>query len=669
MYLAKLESRLRDSLARFYDARPKRLVTQDRLLFGIKDRYERHKKTLDALYCTHHQCKALDTEFAKPAPKIRGPEEKAAVGERVAGPKINVGPADVLKAFADLERRVKTKPGLIEQIRERSFPAGKQAQLEWALAYAPKADHLNDPLWSVATNDSSPALVAYVHGVVAACRAGLKVDSLLENRIVKAQRVLYEQIAADPTLYAKLEHLPFPVTEREQLIWAIGVLVSSWDPDRHPIVMSDSKAAALVALSAGVLAKKANNETSVEVLSERRTMTVDGDTRVFSIHQPPGVRPPGGWPTVVFFHGSYGGYAPEQSPDYQALNAIADQHGFQVVYPVGSPQDRADLIKTGRGMLNWDPIGAGPGGANDRFVHELINSLINQGEIDKTRVFVAGHSQGGFYTSNLLASYPQCFAAAAIFGAGAGSVASRASFDKASRKTPLFLHTGADDIHLPMANDLALKLQAEGYGSSLKFARPPNRGHELLPSDFEKMFAWFAEHPSQASSPLGTLDGKIGEAITGQVYRAYIDLLEPPDFVANDPEALETMRAIAEHPFFDIDGDPNRLSADEWRLAAYRLAGWPASMQQAISDLRRYFVVVPPPDDARVDLDNLPSKIAANQGALAALQHISATPALDLDGYPRIVSERELKSAEEYAAALPPKVRDGLKELRALLAQ
>lgn len=673
MLFQKLETKLRSALSSAVQAElnaPKqRIVTADRLLYGVHDRYERRMQALGTA-CGKTPCVvAASQPSLQKAPAVRGPEEAASPGDVVRGPKIEAGPGDVLKAFADLERRVKQKPDLLEQLRAKPFPVkGKAAQLDWALAYAPLADRTSDPLWSVATNDASPALVAYVHGVVAARRAGLAVDAKLEKRIEDAQLALYQRIAQDPSIYQKLEVMPFPVTEREQLIWAVGILLASWDPDQHPVVMTNPKAQALVSLAAGVLAKKANNDTEIIVRSERRTMTVDGDTRVYAVHTPPGPRPAGGWPAVVFFHGSYGGYAPEQSPDYQALNAIADQQGFQVVYPVGSPQDRADLIKTGRGMLNWDPVGAGPGGANDRFVHELLSSLIEKGEIDRTRVFVSGHSQGGFYVSNLIATYPNAFAGAAIFGAGAGSIASRASFGALPRKTPLFLHAGTADIHLPMANDLALALQAGGYGKLLKFVRPADRGHELLPGDFQKMFSWFSEHEPLEASELGTLDGKTGITPEQPVYRASIDLVNPPEELAADPIALQVMHAIAEHPFFDLDGDASKLSADEWRLAAYRLEGWPASMQQAITDLRRWFVLAPPPPDALLDLEALPAKVVKNASAVAALQHIARTPALDFDGYPHIVSERELAEAEKYAMQLPEKVRAGLIELRKLVA-
>lgn len=603
-------------------------------------------------------------------PKTRGPEEPAKVGELVRGPPIELRPADVLKASVDLERRALTDPGLKDRLRKRPFPSSGSAQLEWALAYAPHADRLSDPLWLVATNDAAPALVAYVRGILAARKVGLVVDHALERRIVRERTDLYRRIAEDSSLYASLENAPFPQDPTQRIAWAIGVLLASWDPRHHADVRDHPEARAWIDLAAGVLAKTANNETSTEILAERRTIEVDGDVRVYAVHTPQAPRPPGGWPTLLFFHGSYGGYAPEQSPDYQAVNALADQHGFQVIYPVGTPQDRADLLRTGRGMLNWDPIGAGPDGANDRFVMQLLAQQIAAGAVDRTRVFAAGHSQGGFYVSNLITAYPRAFAGAAMFGAGAGSIAERVRLSELSRMTPLFLHAGSSDIHLPLANDFALKLQAAGHGSALRFVRPPGRGHELAPVDFERMFEQFGKTPSFEPSLLGTLDGSVADApISGEIFRSFIDLSKPPEVLAQDPDALEMMRDLAKNSMLDLDGDDTRLTADEWRLALYHLAGWPSELQRRVADLRRYFVVAPPPSDVAFDLDRLPEKVAGDADARAALDHIANTPALDLDGYPALVSHRELNTAERYKDQMPEGVQRGLLALRAALAR
>ncbi len=605
------------------------------------------------------------TAPSRPArPRMRGPESPAAVGDRVRGPRIGLSPSDVIQGSRALDLRAQADPELLARIRRAPFPAKKADQLEWALAYAPHVDRLRDPLWTQAGDDAAPALVAYVRGVLAGRRAGIALGADLDGAVAQAQLHLYQRIGEDPEVFVGLETAPYPATAARaaKLEWAIGVLVSSWDPAAHPVVKKDPEARAMIDLAAGVLAKRANDETEVEVRSARRTLTVDGDTRVYAVHTPPGPRPEGGWPTVMFFHGSYGGYAPEQSPDYQATNALADAHGYQVVYPVGTPQDRADLLRTGRGMLNWDPVGAGPGGSNDRFVHALLGQV----DADPTRVFAAGHSQGGFYVSNLIASYPRTFAGAAILGAGAGSVASMTNHGALSRKTPVYLRTGEQDIHRPATEALAHTLDAAGWGTALRVATPPLRGHEVLGEDLSAMLAFFAEQPALVDGDAGTLDGTQSEIPPGALpFLPSIDLASPPAALAADGPALATMQMLATHPLIDTDGDSERLTSDEWRLALYYLDSFGEEERGAIADLRKYFVVTPPPADLLFDVARLPPAIKGDAQAMAAIRYLGRTPALDLDGYPCVVSERELAAAEKYAAQLPAEVRAGVEKLRA----
>ncbi|MFO0723543.1 MAG: PHB depolymerase family esterase [Myxococcota bacterium] len=601
----------------------------------------------------------------KAAPHVRRPEEAAQVGDKVRGPKVQVRAAEVLDALHALELAEASEPTLRASLSRQPFPKGKDAQLAWAIAHADHIQSLSDPLWLTAKNDAAPAMVAYVRGVLAARKMGVVLTADLEAQIRTEQLAVYKEIATKPGLFDTLESAPFPAEAGPRVRWAIGVLVSSWDPSNHPAVKASPIARAFVDLVAGVLAKHTNNESEVLVRSARHTITVDGDTRVYALHTPPGPRPPSGWPTVVFFHGSYGGYAPEQSPDYQALTAVADAQGYQVVFPVGTPQDRADLIRTGRGMLNWDPVGAGPGQKNDRFVMSLLASLKKSGQLDGDRTFIAGHSQGGFYVSNLIASYPSAFAGAAIFGAGAGSVASRSNFGVLSRKTPLFMRTGENDIHLPMAESLAMKLDHEGYGHALFFEKTPQRAHEILEEDYQAMFAHFQGMKSPFHSELGSLDGNKAEVEPGsQAFLPSISLVDPPAILKADAKALATMKALANTPLCDLDGDPGRLSSNEWRIALYYLDTFPEEMRGAIADLRRYFVVVPPPEDARFDLAKLPEPVTSDPAAMTALAYIRRTSALDLDGYPAIVSERELSAAERYKKQLPWDIQRGLDALR-----
>lgn len=433
----------------------------------------------------------LDT-FVRPTgrsivARVRGPEDAALPGDIVRSPLIPFAPEQVLSTYDQLLRREQQVPGTLAAIEAQPFPAVPADQLTWALARARYMPSWPAKDWNVATNDGRSELVAYVRGLAWGRSVGLPADSALE---ADAEAALAFVGGLD---YRRIEAIaagPMPQDRQGMLQWGAAHALATWNAFNTTQTFEER---AVYLFVAGVRAKAFARDRSTAIVSERRTIDVDGDTRVYAIHTPPGPMPVGGWPTILMFHGSYGGNAPEQEHSYQQLNAIADARGYRVIYPVGLPQDRADTT-TGQGMLNWDPVGAGAGEANDNFVVKLIDELTKDGVLDPKRVVAAGHSQGGFYVSGLVASHPDLFRAAAIFGAGAGSVAGNTDFSQLGRRTPLLLRVGENDIHVQMADALAAKLGKEGYGA-LTYDRPTGRGHEVLDVDYERFFSFVDQTP------------------------------------------------------------------------------------------------------------------------------------------------------------------------------
>lgn len=595
-------------------------------------------------------------------PKRIGPEQAGKPGDVVQAPALNITPSEVLAAQKKLDALVASDPGALARIRAQPFPRSEAKRLEWALAQPSGLPNLQNPLWTTATNDARAAVVAFARGVIAAQAQGLPVTDTLETQALAARTA----VLSKPD-FATLQTQAFPENAPlgTQLEWA-AAMTYAWDWTNAPNVKGNAKAEALVTFMNGVLAKEANNLPPVRLETERRTMTIDGDTRVFAIATPPGTPPKGGWPTVLFFHGSYGGHAPEQQHSYQQLNAIAAARGVQVVYPVGLPQDRADA-QTGRGMLNWDPVGAGPGGANDKFVHALIDKLVDSkggDRADRSRIYAAGHSQGGFYTSDLVAAYPGVFAGAAVLGAGLGSVALEADFASQQRKTPTLLRVGLDDIHLGVGEQLAARFDGGGFGTAFQFDRLPNRGHEVLEEDLGAMLDFFAKQPAFTASKAGTLDGTKGEAgVRPKVFRD-LDLSAPPPGLQQNATLWRAVLALAQNPTLQLDGDARTLTADEWRLALSWAPSFPPAMQQAIANLRPFFVVAPPPGGKHLDLAALPPEIRANRSAMAALQTLTTSPMLDLDGYPGLFTAEEAATAGQFVSQLPPELHEGVELIR-----
>lgn len=89
-------------------------------------------------------------------------------------------------------------------------------------------------------------------------------------------------------------------------------------------------------------------------------------------------------PLVISMHG--GAMWPAAQKETTQWNRVADEHGFIVVYP---------SAVSGRGPRAWR-AGSGPGLMRDvRFISELIDTLRASYNIDSTRVYANGLSNGG----------------------------------------------------------------------------------------------------------------------------------------------------------------------------------------------------------------------------------------------------------------------------------
>jgi predicted peptidase len=121
----------------------------------------------------------------------------------------------------------------------------------------------------------------------------------------------------------------------------------------------------------------------------------------------------------------------------------------------------------------------------------LLETILKDPKIDKSRVYVGGLSMGGFGTLDLLSRKPEWFAAAIPICGGA-------DLDKAKnyKQVPLWIFHGAKDTVVPtkLSRDLIDALKAMGV--TPKYIEYPEGGHdvwnaairepELLPWLFEQ---------------------------------------------------------------------------------------------------------------------------------------------------------------------------------------
>lgn len=124
--------------------------------------------------------------------------------------------------------------------------------------------------------------------------------------------------------------------------------------------------------------------------------------------------------------------------------------------------------------LCYQPYGGTGGGWSDKPGTEaiaMVKDMLKLLPIDKKRVYVMGHSMGGFGTCHLISSEPRLFAAGIPMCGCSGDAGSL-------RKTPLWVFHAADDtvVKPDTARSLAKALERS---KTFKYTEYPDGGHGI----------------------------------------------------------------------------------------------------------------------------------------------------------------------------------------------
>jgi polyhydroxybutyrate depolymerase len=132
------------------------------------------------------------------------------------------------------------------------------------------------------------------------------------------------------------------------------------------------------------------------------TLTVDGRERSYVLQAPKSPRGP--LPVVFFFHGGGGRGENMAAFGYRELTA---KENFLAVYPTGWKNNWNDGRNAAR-------IAAQQEGVDDvKLVRAIVDDLAARYEIDRSRVFATGASNGGIFSHYLAAKAADLFAAIA----------------------------------------------------------------------------------------------------------------------------------------------------------------------------------------------------------------------------------------------------------------
>jgi polyhydroxybutyrate depolymerase len=163
-----------------------------------------------------------------------------------------------------------------------------------------------------------------------------------------------------------------------------------------------------------------------------------GETREYLLYVPKSYDSTRSTPLVISMHGGAGW--PAMQRDVSGWNRVAEHHGFIVVYPSG-------VRLGGTGPRAWRLMRRETDLSKDvRFISDLIDELENSYNIDPTRIYADGLSNGG-----AMAFVLSCGLSDRIAAVGMVAAAQMLPFSWCtnSRPVPMISFHGTDDSAVP----------------------------------------------------------------------------------------------------------------------------------------------------------------------------------------------------------------------------
>jgi polyhydroxybutyrate depolymerase len=144
-------------------------------------------------------------------------------------------------------------------------------------------------------------------------------------------------------------------------------------------------------------------------------ITVAGVERQYLITVPTSYRSDQAVPLVLALHGGSGNA--NQFKKDSGFDAVAEEHGFIVVYPDGLGSFKYSLHVWNSGTIS---LGQEMGTDDVGFIIALISHLAAIFTINASRIYITGHSNGAMMTYRMAAEHPELFAAAAPVAGSVG---------------------------------------------------------------------------------------------------------------------------------------------------------------------------------------------------------------------------------------------------------
>lgn len=250
----------------------------------------------------------------------------------------------------------------------------------------------------------------------------------------------------------------------------------------------------LIVALVGLIGSRANGQQNFE---KRDFVSAKGDTLKYQVLFPRSYSDEKEFPLVIFLHGSG-----ERAGD----NQLQMKHGSRMFsnpanmekYPaiVLFPQCPANDTWIGNTLpardqnanIDWSTMANAPIASSLEKVKELIDSYVAKEKVDTRRIYIMGLSMGGMGTFDLVARYPNLFAAAVpICG---GVYAPR--LKEAAKSVKFRIYHGDADQVVSCNNSREAYIALKQFGANVTYVEFPGVEHNSWNPAFNQpdFFGW-----------------------------------------------------------------------------------------------------------------------------------------------------------------------------------
>ena len=207
----------------------------------------------------------------------------------------------------------------------------------------------------------------------------------------------------------------------------------------------------------------------------------------YRLFTPPGYDKSKKYPIVIWLHGAGG------AGDDNLMQISGDQIPGTRLWTKAENQARYPaFVLVPQSPGGWASVNGTQLSDEERLVVEILGGLKKEFSIDSKRVYIAGQSNGGFGTWDMISKKPEVFAAAIpLCGGGNPILASNLVF------MPIWAFHGDKDDVIPVAESRNMIAAIKKLGGVPRYTEYKGVGHEVWERAFKEpgLVDWlFAQH-------------------------------------------------------------------------------------------------------------------------------------------------------------------------------